>query len=384
MSIATVFLLSVPSRLNKPQELLTALELLDSSYPLTSDSQKPGGLLVHTTAHGHKNLQRVILQRGGSYSLKEKMIDDIMSFRDLAIAIMSFSQTIVGILGNFSLLYYYLGFGHNKSILRSIDLILRHLLIANSMIILSKSLPQTMAAFGLKHFLNDFGCKILLYIQRVGRGVSLGTICLLSVFQTIMISPMNSRWMDLKVKAPRYIGFSVAFCWILYLVVNFIFPMYVFGKQNSQNVTKKRDLGYCSTSGSDKISDSLYTVLFIFPEVLFSVLIIWGSSSMIFILCRHKQQAQHIRSSSASLKSSPESRATQSILVLVCTFVMFFVLSSILNVCVALFYNSSWWLVNISALLSVSFPTVSPFVLMSRASTVPRFCFVWLRNTKIS
>ncbi|XP_005412795.1 PREDICTED: vomeronasal type-1 receptor 4-like [Chinchilla lanigera] len=303
-----------------------------------------------------------------------------MSFRDLAIAVMSFSQTTVGILGNFSLLYYYLVLGQNRCTLKSTHLILRHLIIANSMIILSKSLPQTMTAFGLKHFLNDFGCKILLYFQRVGRGVSIGTTCLLSIFQTIMISPMNSCWMDLKVKAPRYVGFSTAFCWILYMVVNLIFPMYVYGKWNSQNMTKKRDLGYCSTVGGDKIVDSLYTVLFVFPEVLFSVLIIWGSSSMVFILYRHKQRAQHIHSSNVSLKSSPESRATHSILVLLCTFVMFFFLSSILNVCVALFYNPSWWLVNISALLSVSFPTVSPFVLMNRASTVPRFC---LGNIKI-
>ncbi|KAM6154446.1 vomeronasal type-1 receptor 4-like [Erethizon dorsatum] len=302
-------------------------------------------------------------------------MDNRISSRDLAIAIMFFSQTIVGILGNFSLLYYYQVLDNDRCTLKSTRLILRHLITANSMIILSKSLPQTMAAFGLKHFLNDFGCEILLYIQRVGRSVSVGSTCLLSIFQTIMISPMNSCWMDLKVKAPRYIGFSVAFCWILYVVVNFIFPMYVFGKWNSQNMTKKRDWGYCSTVGSDKVTESLYVALFIFPEVLFSVLIIWGSSSMILILYKHKQRAQYIHSN-VTPRSSPESRATQSILVLVCTFVIFYTFSSILNICVAFLYNPSWWLVNITALLSACFPTVSPFILMNQDSTVPRFCFV--------
>ncbi|KAF7470842.1 Hypothetical predicted protein [Marmota monax] len=41
----------------------------------------------------------------------------------------------------------------------------------------------------------------------------------------------------------------------------------------------------------------------------------WASSSMVLILHRHKQRMQHIHKTS-SLRSSPESRATQTILLL--------------------------------------------------------------------
>ncbi|VTJ89536.1 Hypothetical predicted protein [Marmota monax] len=55
-------------------------------------------------------------------------------------------------------------------------------------------------------------------MQQVGRSVSIVITCLLSIFQNITISPMNSCWKDHKERAPKYIGFSISLCWILYMV----------------------------------------------------------------------------------------------------------------------------------------------------------------------
>ena len=101
------------------------------------------------------------------------------------------TQTVVGILGNFSLLCSYIILHVTGYRLRSTDLILKHLIVANSLVLLCKGVPQTMAVFGWKHMRSDFGCKLLFFLHRVGRGVSIGSICLLSVFQVITISPWN-------------------------------------------------------------------------------------------------------------------------------------------------------------------------------------------------
>uniref|UniRef100_A0A8C9UX53 Vomeronasal type-1 receptor n=1 Tax=Spermophilus dauricus TaxID=99837 RepID=A0A8C9UX53_SPEDA len=306
-----------------------------------------------------------------------------MDSRDVAVGLMFLSQSAVGILGNFSLLYHHLVLFCNDCTLRSTDLILRHLIIANSLVILGRGIPQTIAAFGLKYFFSDFSCKLILYMQRVGRSLSIVITCLLSIFQNITISPMNSCWKDHKERAPKYIGFSISLCWILYLVVNSIFPLYVLGKWNSKNVTEKRYLRYCLDIGPDNITNSLYTALLVFPEVVFSVLMIWSSGSMVLLLYRHKQRVQHIHSIKVSPRSCPESRATQRILVLVGSFLSFHTLSSLLNVCVNLHFNPSWWLVNtnslISIIISLCFPTVSPF-LMIHDSTVSKDCFNWIKK----
>uniref|UniRef100_UPI004038CF37 vomeronasal type-1 receptor 4-like n=1 Tax=Callospermophilus lateralis TaxID=76772 RepID=UPI004038CF37 len=308
-----------------------------------------------------------------------------MASRNVTIGLMFLSQTAVGILGNFSLLYDNLVHSWNDCTLRTTDLIIKHLMIANSLVILSKGIPQTITAFGLKYFLSDFACKLILYIQRVGRSVSIFITCLLSVFQNITISPMNSCWKDCKGKAPKYIGSSISLCWILYMVVNSIFPLYMLTKWSRKNTTEKRDLGYCSSAGRDKITNSLYAALFVFPEVVFSLLMIWSSGSMVLLLYRHKQRVQHIHSIKVSPRTSPESRATQRILVLVGTFVTFHTLSSLLNVHIALFSSPKGWLVNTNELISVCFPMVSPFILMSRESTactLSRLCFVCIKTTK--
>ncbi|XP_023364678.1 vomeronasal type-1 receptor 4-like [Otolemur garnettii] len=312
------------------------------------------------------------------------MPNDRIASRDLAMGIIFLSQSVLGILGNFSLLYHYLSPYYTKGRLKSTDLILKHLTIANSLVILSTGVPQTLAVWGLKHFFDDFGCKLLLYVQRVGRGMSIGTTCLLSVFQTIVISPINSRWKALKIKSPKYIDRIIHYYWILYIVANFIFPVYAVVKWNSKNITQKRDFGYCSSIGHDKIVDLLYAALLVFPEVLFSVLTILSSGSLIFILYRHKQQVQHLHRTNMSYKFSPEWRATKSILVLVSTFVTFHTFSSVFYAGIGVFYNLSWWSVNSGALMSVCFPTVSPFVLMSRDSTIFRLCFFWVKNRKFS
>ncbi|XP_027777412.1 vomeronasal type-1 receptor 4-like [Marmota flaviventris] len=298
-----------------------------------------------------------------------------MDSRDVAMGLMFLSQTAVGVLGNFSLLYYYLVLFCNECTLRSTDLILRHLIIANTLIILSKGIPQTMTTLGLKHYFNDYVCKFLLYMERVGRSVSIFITCLLSVFQNITISPMNSCWKDFKGKTPKYIGFSISLCWILYMVMNSIFPLYMYSKWSSENLTRKTNYGYCFSEAGDKITESVYAALFVFPEVFFSVLMIWSSGSMVLLLYRHKQRVQHIHSIKGSPRSCPESRATQRILVLVGTFVSFYTLSSLLNVCVSLDFNPSLLLVNTNSLISMCFPTVSPFLLMSPDSILSRLYF---------
>ncbi|XP_006208456.1 vomeronasal type-1 receptor 4-like [Vicugna pacos] len=305
-----------------------------------------------------------------------------MDSRDLTIDVIILTQTVVGILGNLSLLCHYVTLYFTGYRLRSTDLILKHLIVANSLALLCKGVPHTMAAFGWKHFPSEFGCKLLFFLHRVGRGVSIGSICLLSVFQVVTISPRNSRWAELKVKAPKYIVPSILLCWFLQMLVNIIFPVCIHGKWSNKNITDNRDFGYCSSIRHHKTSNVLFAALLLFPDVSCLGLMLWASGSMIFILHRHKQRVQHIRRTNASPSGSPESRATKTILLLVSTFVYFYTLSSIFQVVLSLFENPSRFIVNITVIMVACFPALSPFVLMSRDSTVHSLYFAWIKNTK--
>uniref|UniRef100_A0A452QCX4 Vomeronasal type-1 receptor n=1 Tax=Ursus americanus TaxID=9643 RepID=A0A452QCX4_URSAM len=289
-----------------------------------------------------------------------------MASRDLVIGVIFLVQTMVGTLGNLSLLYYYLFLSFTGCRLRPTDLIVKHLIVANSLSLLCKGVPQTMAAFGWNNFPSDVGCKLLFYLHRISRGVSIGSTCLLSVFQAITISPRNSSWAKLKRKALKHIDFSILLCWTLYMLASILFPVYVTGKWSNRSISVKKDLGYCSGISNNKIIQLVQAAL----------------SSMVFILHRHRQRVQHIhRPNNVSARPPAESRATQSILVLMTTFVSLYSVSSIFQVCIVLLDDPSWLLVSVSALISGCFPTACPFVLMNCDSSASRFYLAWMRNT---
>ncbi|XP_074241664.1 zinc finger protein 766 isoform X1 [Saimiri boliviensis] len=92
--------------------------------------------------------------------------------------------------------------------------------------------------------------------------------------------------------------------------------LYVSGKWGSKNITRTEILDTSLLYTMRKITGSVYTAFIVFSEVIFSVLIIWASGSMIFILYRHKQRLQHIHRTHVSSRGCPKSRATKSVLVL--------------------------------------------------------------------
>ena len=305
-----------------------------------------------------------------------------MASMDVTIDVIIVMQTVVGLLGNFSLFCHYIILYFTGYRSRSTDVILQHLIVANFLTLLSKGVPQTLGRFGCKFSPSDFGCKMIFFLHRVGRGVSMGSICLLSVFQVITISPQNSRWAELKAKAPQHIVPSMCLCWMLQMLVNVVFPVNITGKYSDKNITNRRDFGYCSALRYDETRSILLALLLLLPDVSCLGLMLWASGSMVFLLYRHKQQVQHIRRNIISPRSSPESRATRTILLLVSSFVSFYTLACTFQLVLALFGNPSWFLVKITIVMAAWFPTVSPFLLMSRDLTVHRIYVAWIRNAQ--
>ncbi|XP_004597179.2 vomeronasal type-1 receptor 4-like [Ochotona princeps] len=300
--------------------------------------------------------------------------------RDLTVGTMYLSQLIIAVLGNFSLLSHDFHLYLTGCKFRPTDLTIKHLTVANCLAILCRGVTQTMAAFGMEDFLSDMGCKLLFYVHRVGKDMSINSTCLLSVSQAIIVSPNNSRWAEFKAKLPRCIGPCNILCWMLNLTVNVVVPVHVTGGKSDKNITKTMDLGYCYSLNHDKFTALLYTALVNFRDIFFIGLMLWSSGFMVLMLYRHKQQVQHIYGTNTCTRSSPASRATSSILVLVSTFLSFCTLSSIFHICLNILGNPRLWLVHTSALITGSFPAVSPYILMSHDSRVPRLCCTCTRN----
>ncbi|XP_062033354.1 vomeronasal type-1 receptor 1-like [Lepus europaeus] len=295
-----------------------------------------------------------------------------MASGKLEIGIVFFVQTAVGILGNLFLLCFYnftLLTGHK---LRPTDLILNQLTLANSLVLFSKGIPQTMAAFGLKYFLDDTGCKLVFYSHRLATGVSFSTICLLNGFQAIKIDSSVCKWMAFRFRSLKFIGFCCFLCWIPHLLLSTCILVIVNGPLDSRSRREGNSSAYCSWTMPE--NSSVYTVIYFSPDFMSLAFMLWASGTVVFVLHRHKKQVQHIHSHRHSSRPSPEARATWTVMILVSSFFSFYSVYTIMTVWMTLVANPGQWMVNSSVLVSSCFVAFAPFVLIISDTRVHQFC----------
>ncbi|XP_028637552.1 vomeronasal type-1 receptor 4-like [Grammomys surdaster] len=287
-----------------------------------------------------------------------------MASGTLAVGIFFLFQTVLGMLGNSALICCFIITDFTGIRAKPIDLIVKHLSFANIMVILCKGIPQTMTAFGQTYFLDDISCKLLFYLHRVARGVSLGSTSLLSIFQAITISPFNSKWVWLKFRAPKFIGPSLGLCWSLSLLVNSFVIMTVTDMRDKGNLTEFRQFVYCLVVKLSKESYVIYLTLLFSTDFICLGLMMWASASVVFILYKHRQKVQHIHSS-PSTKSFSEIKATRRILSLVYSFVILYGTSVTLLIYFSFQDETDTGLVNANVAMSACFPALCPFLLIS-------------------
>ncbi|XP_032746721.1 vomeronasal type-1 receptor 4-like [Rattus rattus] len=288
-----------------------------------------------------------------------------MNSENVTMGIFLFCQIKVGMLGNYSILFYYVILMFTGKHLMPKDLIIEHLTFANFLTITLRGIPRTMSYFGLKVFLDDIGCKLIMYISRITRGMSLYATCLLSCFQAITIRPSNSKWMKLKYRATKCIGSFCLVTWLFHLLLNILIPARVSGPSYKKNVTNRLSYAYCSLFTSDHVGAALYMILLCFSDVLCLGLMACSSVSMVSTLYKHKRQVRHIHSAQHFQKISPEDRATKTILILLCIFVISYSLSSLVAVIRTCSKYPVPWALNIFTLIEICFPVVCPFVLIT-------------------
>ncbi|XP_044522739.1 vomeronasal type-1 receptor 4-like [Gracilinanus agilis] len=306
-----------------------------------------------------------------------------MISKDIILSIAFFSQTGIGVLGNSFLICLFAFMFLKGQRMRPIDTIVIQLLLANCLALLSKGIPQTMVALGLMDFLDEIGCKIVFYLHKVARDLSLSMTCLLSGFQAITISPSNSNWADLKSRAPQYLCPFSFFSWIFHLIFCSYVPWGIQGPKSTRNSTRPiQHNGYCSHPIPVGFYSSLFTIILSFPDAMYLGLMVSASGYMVFLLHRHHKQVQHLRISRLSPRASAESRATQTVLQLVSTFVCSYSLNCILAACMA-FRECPPWAMPTSAFLASCFPTISPYVLIGSDSRVLSCCYAVCGRKKL-
>ncbi|XP_049998633.1 vomeronasal type-1 receptor 4-like [Alexandromys fortis] len=274
-------------------------------------------------------------------------------------------MTVFGTLGNISVSVNYMFIWCGGPEQKPIHLILIHLAFTNIIMLFAKGLPKTMAAFGLRNFLDDIECKIVIYLQRVSRGVSICTSSLLTVVQAIIISPRASGWRRLRPQSAWHILPFFSFFWTLnaLLAMNLIQSI----TSTSLNISQfKNDDNYCYLLLENQKIKWIVLPLMVLRDAVFQGAMGGASGYMVLLLHKHHQHVLHLQNSKLLYRTPPELRAAQSVLLLMLCFVFFYWTDCAFSLFLSLSLGKIPLMGNIQEFLTLGYATFSPVVLIHR------------------
>ncbi|XP_069856512.1 vomeronasal type-1 receptor 4-like [Dipodomys merriami] len=211
------------------------------------------------------------------------------------------------------------------------DTIFMYLTVVNILNLTFTILPDFIACFGIQRFLDNVGCKVVVYLFRVTRGLSICTTSLLSAFQAITISSSHAQWVCLKSKSSVWIFPSFLFFWVINMVIYVPVITSMKAKSNFTFVGPRVSNAYCETRQIEDNRLWYFISILLFQDLVFVILMIITSLYMVILLYRHHKTARHLHSPRLASQLAPENKATHTILLLVSCFVFFYCSNNMAN-----------------------------------------------------
>ncbi|NP_001160919.1 vomeronasal 1 receptor cavPorV1R669 [Cavia porcellus] len=208
-------------------------------------------------------------------------------------------------------------------------------------------------------------CKVVIYLQKLMRALSICTTCLLSILQAIMLSPRNSCLEKFKHKSTHYYPYCLVFLWIFNMLLNGRFLVSIGATPNVTSHSLIFVTESCSQWPISLLFRYIFFALVNIQDISFIGLMALSSGYIVSLLCRHKRKFQHLHSTRHSPKVSPEERATRTILLLMSIFTLMYFLDCVTFSSLAILWKNDPVHHFVQMLVGNAYATICPFLLMS-------------------
>ncbi|XP_050999162.1 putative vomeronasal receptor-like protein 4 [Acomys russatus] len=294
-----------------------------------------------------------------------------MNWNHITRAIIFLSLAGPGIVGNilvFVRQLYMSALGAEK---KPVNLIFIHLAFSNVIIICSAGIRDIAILFYSSSFLGDIGCKAVVYLARMARGLSICTTCLLSVVQALTISSRTTIWRKLKPQTSWQVLPFLLLFWIVNLLISSNLLCYIKAGSGLNKSVTGMYINHCYMLPSRHTIKWLFLSLMTLRDAIFQSLMGWSSGSMALHLYKHHQRVLYLHSSRFANNSSPEIRATWSVLMLMACFLFFYWVDFIFSFYTGFTVTHDSIFLSIKTVLEVAYASFSPYVLIIRDVRVP-------------
>ncbi|XP_076858127.1 olfactory receptor class A-like protein 1 [Brachyhypopomus gauderio] len=285
---------------------------------------------------------------------------------DLCITIKGVSfllQTGLGILANLLVLMAYSHIACVEPRLQPVDQILAHLAFANLVLLLTRGVPQTMTVFGLRHLLDDPGCKVVIYAYRISRALSVCLTCMLSVFQAVTIAPVAGLLLArLKACLPQLVTPTFVVLWLLNMLVCIAAPLCSVAPRNGTVPPFTLNLGFCHVDFHNSLSYVINGAAVSGRDFTFVGLMLTSSVYILVLLHKHSKQVRGIRRSQGS---SMEMRAAKTVVTLVVLYAVFFGIDNVIWIYMLTVTQVPAVVADMRVFFSSCYATLSPFLIIS-------------------
>ncbi|XP_014339607.1 olfactory receptor class A-like protein 1 [Latimeria chalumnae] len=276
-----------------------------------------------------------------------------------------FVISIIGIAGNIVILASFSHITYHKRKIMAVEKILVNLSGANLIILVSRGLPLSLYAFGLRNLFNDFCCQFIGYVHITFRALSVALTCLLSCFQSIMLAKNSPKTAKLKLKLQTHIVPILSLLCIFSMLCSV--DVIVFSV-SSYNVTVPQytaAMGYCLVVFPNIVTFHLVGYGIFTRDFLFVFLMALASSYILLVLYRHGKQVQGIRSMERNHESTAEGQAAKTVVTLVSFYVTLFGIDNTIWFYQIISKGLISKVFDIRTLISILYAVVFPFVIIA-------------------
>ncbi|KAM8977198.1 olfactory receptor class A-like protein 1 [Pelodytes ibericus] len=239
-----------------------------------------------------------------------------------------FSLITIGVPSNVIILVIFLHVRISEKKLLPSNAILSMLALVNLLVIMSKGFPQAMHSIGIRNIFSDVECRLISFMYRICRGMTICVTCLLSCNQCVILAPSSKIWLSLKQKIPRNLPWIMLWLWCINIA---IYPSCLMHVRATGNYTTSKYTLHLEFCNHDFMTFESYVangVAIALRDFFFVGSMTLASCYIVLMLHRHGKQVQGMRSSDKNPGKSVEYKASRAVVLLVTIYVALFGLDS--------------------------------------------------------
>lgn len=232
----------------------------------------------------------------------------------------------VGLPANLSVLLLFCRLHMLRSRLSPNDIILGNLVSVNLVVLLSRGIPQTLVALGMRRLFGDVSCKVDIFSYRFARSLSICITALLGCYQCVAVAPSTLHWAKLKRWLPTHLPHAILLLYAMNSLISSGSILFTVAPPTNGSFPEfTLNLDFCVVVFPDAAAYMANGVVYTLRDVVFVCVMVAAAVYMLLVLYWHQKQVEGLRGAGRA-----SAGASKAVLLLLCTYVTLFGLENTL------------------------------------------------------